>query len=120
MTTTTRLTDGVPILEPNGKIIGTAASELQEKLVSQIDASNTSTINTSTILINFNGVNKIDSSGLGTLVSAYIAAKRKKGRIGIINVGRNIKSLVVQNRLINIFEHFENEDAAVAALSTRA
>ena len=115
MTTTTRLKDGVPILESNGKIIGTAASELQEKLVSQIDASNTSTI-----LINFNGVNKIDSSGLGTLVSAYIAAKRKKGRIGIINVGRNIKSLVVQNRLINIFEHFENEDAAVAALSTRA
>ena len=115
MTTTTRLKDGVPILEPNGKIIGTAASELQEKLVSQIDASNTSTL-----LINFKGVNKIDSSGLGTLVSAYIAAKRKKGRIGIINVGRNIKSLVVQNRLINIFEHFENEDAAVAALSTRA
>lgn len=115
MKTTTRLKDGVPILEPNGKIIGNAASELQEKLVSQIDASNTSTI-----LINFKGVNKIDSSGLGTLVSAYIAAKRKKGRIGIINVGRNIKSLVVQNRLINIFEHFENEDAAVAALSTRA
>ena len=115
MTTTTRLKAGVPILEPNGKIIGTAASELQEKLVSQIDASNTSTL-----LINFEGVNKIDSSGLGTLVSAYIAAKRKKGRIGIINVGRNIKSLVIQNRLINIFEHFENEDAAVAALSTRA
>ena len=115
MTTTTRLKNGVPILEPNGKIIGTAASELQEKLVSQIDASNTSTI-----LINFKGVNKIDSSGLGTLVSAYIAAKRKKGRIGIINVGRNIKSLVVQNRLIHIFEHFENEDAAVASLSTHA
>ena len=115
MTTTTRLKDGVPIFEPNGKIIGTAASELQEKLVSQIDASNTSTL-----LINFKGVNKIDSSGLGTLVSAYIAAKRKKVRIGIINVGRNIKSLVIRNRLINIFEHFENEDAAVAALSTRA
>lgn len=112
MLTIMRWKGGVPIVEPNQKIIGTTSSQLQERLVSQIDASHTSCI-----IINFARVDKIDSSGLGALVSAYIAAKRKKGRIGIINVGKNLKSLIVQSWLINTFEHFEDEDAAVAALS---
>ncbi len=112
MLTLMRWKGGIPIVEPNQKIIGTASSQLRERLVSQIDASHTSCI-----IINFARVDKIDSSGLGALVSAYIVAKQKKGRIGIINVGRNIKSLIVQSWLINTFEHFEDEDTAVAALS---
>lgn len=104
--------DGVPIVEPNQKIIGTTSSQLRERLVSQINASHTSCI-----IINFARVDKIDSSGLGALVSAYIVAKRKKGRIGIVNVGRNLKSLIVQSWLLDTFEYFKDEDTAVAALS---
>ena len=112
MLTIMRWKGGVPIVEPNQKIIGTTSSEFRERLVSQINASHTSCI-----IINFARVDKIDSSGLGALISAYITAKRKNGRIGIVNVGRNLKSLIVQSWLINTFEHFENEDTAVAALS---
>ena len=72
---------------------------------------------TACILINFAHVHKIDSSGLGALVTGYIEAKRKQGRIGIINVGGNIRNLIVRSRLIRLFEHFETEDAAVASLS---
>ena len=114
MTTIMRLKGGVPILKPYGKLMGVAASQFREKLISQMDASDMSSI-----LIDFKRVNKIDSSGLGTLVEAYIVARRKKGRIGVINVGMNIKSLIIRTRLINIFEHFDNEDIAVAILSNR-
>lgn len=114
MTTIMRLKGGVPILMPYGKLIGVAASQFREKLISQMDASDMSGI-----LIDFKQVNKIDSSGLGTLVEAYIIARREKGRIGVINVGMNIKSLIIRTRLINIFEHFDNEDIAVAILSNR-
>lgn len=112
MLTIMRWKDGVPIVEPNQKIIGTTSSELRERLVSQINASHTSCV-----IINFARVDKIDSSGLGALVSAYIVAKRKKGRIGIVNVGRNLKSLIVQSWLLDTFEYFKDEDTAVAALS---
>ena len=44
-------------------------------------------------------------------------AARKKGRIGVINVGKHIKNLVALNWLVNLFEHFDSEDAAVLALS---
>lgn len=109
----TRLKDGIPILEPHGKIVGPAVSELREKLALELlDASDTPCF-----LINFEHVHKIDSSGLGMLVNVHIIAGQMKSRIGIINVGRHIKSFLVLSRLVNIFEHFENEDAAISALT---
>lgn len=113
MATTIRQKDGVAILEPSGKIMGAAVSELREVIVSQIDASDEPRI-----LINFERVNMMDSSGLGTLMGAHVTATRKKGRIGVINVGRNIKNLIVRSRLVSIFEHFDSENDAVAALSS--
>lgn len=112
MTTLMQMKGGIPIVEPTGNILGTAASDLQEELISRVNA-----MDTARVLINFAHVHKIDSSGLGALVRAYIEAKQKKGRIGIINVGGNIRNLVVRSRLIHLFEYFENEDTAVASLS---
>ncbi|MDE0017278.1 STAS domain-containing protein [Candidatus Poribacteria bacterium] len=112
MTTLLQMKGGIPIVEPPGNILGTAASDLQAELISRVNATDAACV-----LINFAHVHKIDSSGLGALVSAYIEARRNHGRIGIINVGRNIRNLVVRSRLIYLFEHFEDEDAAVASLS---
>lgn len=112
MSTTIRQQDGIVIIEPTGKIIGEAIPELREIMIKQIDKSETPCI-----LINLKSVHKIDSAGLGTLINAYTMARAKKGRIGVINVGKNIKNLIVQTRIINIFEHFNTENAAVRALS---
>lgn len=115
MPTTIRQQDGVAVLEPSGKIMGAAVSELREAIVSQIDASEEPRI-----LINFERVNMMDSSGLGTLMGAHVTATRKNGRIGVINVGRNIKNLIVRSRLVSIFEHFDNESEAIAELSSES
>ena len=112
MSITIRQKDRIVILEPAGKIMGEAIPELRETMIAQIDKSETPCI-----LINLKHVHKMDGAGLGTLVNAYTMAKSKKGRIGVINVGKNIKNLIVQTRIINIFEHFKTEDAAVKAFS---
>ena len=113
MKMTTRLESGVPILEPHGKIVGPAISELRERLALELlDASDTPCF-----LINFEHVHKIDSSALGMLANVHVIAAQMKSRIGIINVGRHIKNLLVLSRLVNIFEHFESEDAAISALT---
>jgi len=91
---------------------GRSVSDLPEAILSQIEASDTPRI-----LINFEQINRIDSSGLGTLMEAYAAASRKQGRVGVINVAKHIKNLIVLSRLVNVFEHFDSEDAAVAGLS---
>lgn len=115
MATTIRQRDGVAILEPNGKIMGTAVSELREAITAQIDASGAPRI-----LIDFDKVTMMDSSGLGTLMGAHVAATRQGGRIGVINVGKNIKNLIVRSRLVSIFEHYDTEDAAVSELSSES
>ena len=111
MTTQIRQQNGISILEPSGKIVGDSVSELRSVILPQIAASDTPRI-----LINFENVSMIDSSGLGTLMEARAAATRKNGRMGAIHVGRNIKNLVVLSRVVNLFEHFDSEDDAVSAL----
>ena len=74
MTTKVRKENGIAILEPNGKIIGTASSELWDVLSPQIEASDTPRI-----LINFENVSRVDSSGLGALMGARARCRTKKG-----------------------------------------
>ena len=112
MTTQIRQQNGIAILEPSGKLVGSSVSELREALAPQLE-----TLDAPRILINFEHVNKIDSSGLIALMEARAAAVRKQGRIGVIHVGKHIKDLVVLSRIVSLFEHFDNEDAAVSALA---
>ena len=112
MPTQIRQQDGVTILEPNGRIVGLAISEFRKTISQQIEATDTPRI-----LINFADVTQVDSGGLGTLMEARAMANQKQGRIGVIHVGENIKNLLVMSRIVNQFEHFENEDAAISELS---
>ncbi len=112
MITQIRQQNGIAIVEPNGKIMGPASSELWDAISPQIETSDAPRI-----LINFENVNKIDSSGLGALMVARAAIARKKGRVGVVNVGKHIKNLIVLSRLASLFEHYDSEDAAVSALA---
>ena len=112
MATQIRHQYGVAILEPNGKIVAASVSELRDVILLEIEASDAPRI-----LINFANVDIIDSSGLGTLMEVHATVTRKKGRIGVIHVGKGIKNLLVLSRIVSLFEHFDDQAAAVSALS---
>ena len=114
MSTTTHYKEGVAILVPTGKIIGGAIPELRDTMYKQIN-----TTYAPRILINLKKVNRMDSSGLGVLIRAHAAVQQRNGHIGIINVGKHIKNLIVQSRLLTLFECFDTEDAAILSLSSR-
>ena len=112
MKMTTHLNNGIPVLEPHGKIVGPAVSQFRERLALEVlDAT------VPCFLIDFEHVHKIDSSALGMLVNLHVIAGEVNGRIGILNVGRHIRNLLVITRLVNVFEHFEDEDAAISAFT---
>lgn len=108
-----RQQNGVTIVEPSGRMMGAAASQLREVLTAEIEASDTPRI-----LINFENVNTMDSSGLGSLLQARALANSKEGRIGVVNVAQQISSLIVVTRIVNQFERFESVDEAISELST--
>ena len=106
--------DNVIILTPNGKIIGPAVSDLRKTIDEQL--ANVS--DSPKFLIDFADVSMLDSSGLGTLMGTHVSVVRKNGRIAVINVGANIKNLIVRSRLISVFEHFDSEDEAITSLTS--
>ncbi|MBI1924962.1 STAS domain-containing protein [Candidatus Poribacteria bacterium] len=105
--------DGVTILKLSGKIIGKSSNELKKVLDEQL--ANIS--GTPKLLLDFAEVSMMDSSGLGTLMGTHVSVAHKGGRIAVINVGTNIKNLIVRSRLITTFEHFNGEDEAIASLT---
>ena len=112
MTIEMRKHDDIMIFKPTGKLVGKGVSELRAALSPHIEDDAHPRV-----LINFEQVHQIDSSGLGILMQAYAQAKRKDGRIGIISAGKHIKNLMVLSRLAMIFDLYDSEAAAVLALS---
>ena len=106
--------DGVIVLKPSGKLIGSAVSELRRTIDNELPSGGENP----RLLIDFGDVSMMDSSGLGTLMGTHVSIVKRGGRIGIINVGTNIKNLIVRSRLISTFEHFDSENEAVTALTS--
>ncbi len=106
--------DGVTILDIQGKIIGSDSLDLKRIIDEQIASS---AEGEAKLLLNLAKVPMMDSSGLGVVVAAYTSVQRKKGRIGLLNLGKSINSLIVMAKLITIFERYNSEDEAIAAMN---
>lgn len=104
--------NGVIVLKLGGRIVGIAGGELRQVIEEQLEDASESP----KFLFDFADVTRMDSSGLGTLIGLHVSVARKSGRIGVINVSNNINNLLVIGRLITIFEHFDSEGEALAAL----
>ena len=104
--------NGVIVLKLGGRIVGIAGGELRQVIEEQLQDAPESP----KFLFDFADVTRMDSSGLGTLIGLHVSVARKSGRIGVINVSNNINNLLVIGRLITIFEHFDSEGEALAAL----
>ena len=105
---------GVVILDLKGKIIGNDSVELKRIIDEQMAAAT----DAPKLLFNLSGVSMMDSSGLGTLIGAQLSVGRRNGRIGVIHLGHQIRSLLVMAKLITVLERFESEEEAIQSLSS--
>ena len=64
-------------------------------------------------VVNLGGVEYIDSSGLGQLVSIWVSVKNRRGHLTLLNPTKRVQRLFEITRLNTIFEIFENELEAV-------
>ena len=65
------------------------------------------------IIINLEHANYIDSAGVGALIETHRTTKEKGGRLALCSLGPNFRQALQYAKLLNIFETFPNQDAAV-------
>ena len=102
----------ITILDIEGKIIGADALALKSIIDQQIQTLSSEEENLNLIL-NLERVQMMDSTGLGILVAAYTTIRRNEGRVVLLNLGGNIRSLIVMAKLMTIFDCYNTEAEAI-------
>src|SRR5258708_32659956 len=103
-----RQKDGVTILDMNGRLVlGEDTVLLREQVRALISKGQKK------ILLNLQAVPYIDSSGLGELVSSFVAARREAGELKLLNLSQKVHGLLQITKLYTVFEVFEDEESAL-------
>jgi anti-sigma B factor antagonist len=103
----TRMIDGITVVDCQGRIVfGDESLMLREAVKELLKTSRN-------IVINLEGVNYIDSGGLGTLVGLYTSARSIGGTIKLANLTHRVGELLQVTKLLTVFEVFDGEDKAV-------
>jgi anti-anti-sigma factor len=100
----------VNILDLQGRItIGPSNDSLSAELRKLADAG------ASDVIVNLAGVTQMDSSGISTIVRAFVTLERQGGGLEILNPVGHVREVLELTRLINSIPTFTDEAKAVAA-----
>ena len=58
------------------------------------------------IVLDLSGLTRMDSMGLGAIVSVYVSAKAAGCELNMINFGERVRQLLIMTNLLSIFEEY--------------
>ena len=102
----------VTILDIEGNLVGPNTIALKNIIDNQIQEASGEPV---FMILNMERVQMMDSSGLGVIVAAYASIRRNNGRVVLLNIGGNIRSLIVMAKLVTIFDRYDTEAEAIAS-----
>ena len=102
--------DNVTVLQLEGKLMGGPdATQLHESLHKLIDANNKN------VVIDLKGVDWINSSGLGILISGLTTVRNSGGNLCLANPSEKIKNILTITKLSSVFTSYDNLDEAITS-----
>ena len=108
MTTSTRQAGGVTIVDIRGRIvIGEESAALRDL------ARDLLTKGHKKILFNLGDVDYIDSTGLGSLVSAFTSVRNQGGELKLFNLTNKVQGVLQITKLYTVFDVLNDEAAGV-------
>ena len=111
----TRFSGGVAILDISGRIVaGEETVRLRQTLRETFERGHRH------ILLNLEGVEYVDSAGLGELVSAYASIIRGGGTVLLLKPGQRFRDLLSLTRLDSVLVVEEDEHRALASFTAAA
>ena len=112
MTATTRQAGSVTIVDISGRIVlGEESAALRELICNLLDKGQRQ------ILLNLGDVNYIDSSGLGSLVSAFTSVRKQNGELKLLNLTNKVHDVMQITKLYTVFDIMNDETEGVKSFS---
>ena len=107
---TSREIGGVTVVDLDGRItLGDESALLRDLILEKINSGH------KMLLLNLAGVNYIDSTGLGELVSGYRLVKAQNGELKLMNLNKRVSDLLQITKLYAVFDIHNDEVKAVAS-----
>ena len=68
------------------------------------------------LLLNMKNVTQVDTSGISTIVRAFVSMQRAGGKFGLFTMSDRVRQILDMIRLLNVIPTFSSEDQALARL----
>ena len=108
MTTSTRQVGGVMVVDVSGRIeLGEESAALRDLVCDLLSKGDKK------ILLNLGDVQYMDTSGLASLVSAFIRVRKQGGELKLLNLTDKVSDLMQITRLYTVFDVTNDEAVAV-------
>ena len=105
-----RVDNGICIIAIEGNIALDGVNEAKEFLKPHVESDEIKGI-----VINFEKVNFIDSSGIGLIVSVFKTMQERSGSFAITNLSKKNEEIFTITRLNKILNIFPTEEEAISA-----
>ena len=106
--TSTRQVDDVTIVQMKGRIVlGEESASLRDLVRDLLSKGRKK------ILFNLGDVDYIDSSGLGSLVSAFTSVRRQGGELKLLHLTKKVHDVMQITKLYTIFDILNDEAVAI-------
>jgi anti-sigma B factor antagonist len=103
---------GVVVLYPKGSFFGDQETDdLQKALVEEAATGNTR------LILNMAECLALNSIAIGVLMRSYANYKGRGGQIKLCSLTRRLHDLFTMTKLINVFDHHDTEEQALAAFA---
>jgi anti-sigma B factor antagonist len=107
----TRQIDQVTILDLSGRLVLGAATESLGNALQQVIAKGERKI-----LLNMKLVTQVDTTGISTIVRAFVSLQRSGGKLGLFHVSDRVRQILDLTRLLNVIPSFADEPDALAKI----
>jgi anti-sigma B factor antagonist len=102
-----RQADKVTLMDVNGRLTsleGQAFRDAIQRLLCQGE---------NNIVLNLNGLDYLDSSGIGELVRNYLAVVKKGGAMRVVGLAPKVEEILKITQLYQVFPEFPDEESAL-------
>jgi anti-sigma B factor antagonist len=103
---------GTVIIELKGKLVGGPLSERMDRTLTNLLEQGKKNI-----IVDLGGINILNSSGMGILISGYSKVRDNGGVLKLANITNKIQGLLSITKLNQIFEIYNTADEAVKSFN---